>query len=325
MEKKVSIVMATYNPNERYFIEQLKSIEDQTYRNIELLIYDDCSSIEKFKVIQNLTAEILKSTPYQIYRNKINMGSNKTFEELTRIADGEYIAFSDQDDQFDNEKIQVLVDLIEEENSVLAYSDSRVIDEESNVISNSFKEFSKRLIHVYGENIGPSFVRRNSVTGCTMIIRNDVAKKALPFPVYNIYVHDHWLTLIAASMGKISYSQRPLISYRIHGNNQIGSSLLIGIDDKESYIKNKLKVEEKKYFYLIENNHLFNNEVLEEAKAYLRDMESRINFFKRTNLFNLIKLIKNRRIDFQLFIYEILIATSPKFLQRMLIKIYKGG
>lgn len=325
MGKKVSIVMATYNPNELYLEEQLESIENQTYRSIELLICDDCSSIEKFNEIQLIADKILKETKFKIIRNEINSGSNKTFEKLTNMADGDYIAFSDQDDQFDTDKIQILVDLIEKEQSTLAYSDSRLIDGEGKLISNSFKEYSKRLIHIYGDNKGPAFVRRNSVTGCTMIIRNDIAKKALPFPDYHIYVHDHWLTLLAATLGRISYSPHPLISYRIHGNNQIGSSILKGIDDKKSYIENKLKVEKRKYLYLIEKAQLFNDGVVKEAKAFLMDMESRIEFFNNTNFINFIKLIKNRKIDFQLFVYEILVAVSPTSIQRKLIKMYKGG
>ena len=38
----VSILLAVYKPNEAWFIEQLISLNEQTYENIELLVYDDC-------------------------------------------------------------------------------------------------------------------------------------------------------------------------------------------------------------------------------------------------------------------------------------------
>lgn len=325
VHKKVSIVMATYNPNMMYLEEQLKSIENQSYRNIELFICDDCSTEEKYSEILNLANKVLKNTAYSIIQNESNMGSNRTFEKLTMMATGEYIAYSDQDDQFDRDKIQVLVDLLENEGSILAYSDARVIDGEGKVISESFKRFAKRVEHTYGNDQTSFFIRRNSVTGCTMLIRSDAAKDALPFPDYKIYVHDQWITLLASTKGKISYSERPLISYRIHGGNQIGSSLLKQVEDKETYLKNKLIDEKARYEFLTENSKYFSIEQRREINDYLLDSQCRINFFQHTNVSSFIFLLKNRKIDFQLFGFEVLIATLPKFAQRKMIKMIKGG
>ena len=53
MYKKVDIIMSVYNPNEKYLIKQLKSLNDQDYPNIKIYIYDDCvtkkANVEIFK------------------------------------------------------------------------------------------------------------------------------------------------------------------------------------------------------------------------------------------------------------------------------------
>lgn len=324
LDKKITIVMATYNPNSKFFKEQLESIENQSYKNLELLILDDCSALEKFEEIKRIAAEILENVPFQIGKNDVNLGSNKTFEILVKKATGFYIGLADQDDIFDANKFEKLVEIIQGENAVLAYSDARVIDEDGNQTHESFKGYAKRVVHMHGENIGPSFIRRNSVTGCTMLIRMDVAKMSLPFPDYKSYVHDHWMTLIAATQGKIAYSEKPLISYRIHGNNQIGSSLLKGVEDKSTYIECKLLVEKQKYIALEEKKNLLSEEMQIEVQKYLDNMKARIDFYGQANLRNFIRVTSTRKIDFQLFVYEILLAASPKFIQRKLISTYKG-
>lgn len=325
MDKKITIVMATYNPEGRFFEEQLKSIEGQTYKNIELLIQDDCSSPEKYELISKMTTEILINTPFKLAQNEVNLGSNKTFEKLIELASGDYIGLADQDDVFDDNKFEKLVELIENEGAVLAYSDARVIDGDGELINESFKAHAKRVVHMHGDNMGPAFIRRNSVTGCTMLICTDIAKLALPFPDFRAYVHDHWMTLIAATQGRISYSESPLISYRIHGNNQIGSSLLKGVEDKKTYLENKLRIEEQKYLVLAEKRDLFDEVMQDEVQQYIDNMEARQDFFRKINAKNYIKLVTTRKIDFQLFAYEVLIAVSPKFVQRKLISKYKGG
>lgn len=323
MNKKITIVMATYNPESRFFEEQLQSIESQTYDNIELLIRDDCSTSEEFEKINKIATKVLKKIPFEISQNEVNLGSNKTFEKLVELASGDYIGLSDQDDVFDENKFEKLVELLESEGAVLAYSDARVIDSVGNVTNTSFKAHAKRVVHIHGDNMGPAFIRRNSVTGCTMLIRTNIAKLALPFPNYAAYVHDHWLTLIAATQGRISYCEMPLISYRIHGNNQIGSSLLKGVEDKKTYLENKLRVEEIKYSVLAEKSRFFNQEMQVEVQAHIDNMESRQNFFRKVSAKNFAKLVTTKKVDSQLFVYEVLLAVSPKFVQRKLISMYK--
>ena len=77
----------------------------------------------------------------------------------------------------------------------------------------------------------------NSVTGCTAFFRRTLLDKALPFP--EMFMHDHWLAIVAKDQGGLKYLDKPLVSYRQHGNNSIGA--LVSCKDN---IENARKREE---------------------------------------------------------------------------------
>lgn len=316
---KITLVMATHNPDLSFFEEQLKSIENQTYKDIELIILDDFSCSNKYASIQQIADKVLIKTSFSIGRNEENIGSNKTFEKLVSKVSGDYIGFCDQDDIYLSSKYETLIRLIEIEGAALAYSDSKVIDAYGSVVSNSFKGYARRIRHLYGENLGGEFIRRNCVTGCTMLVRRDIVEKALPFPESSIFVHDHWIAFVATSNGRITYSKQPLVLYRLHGNNQIGNTILPGVRDKRSYLDNKLRQELRKYEFVLERCDLFDRDVLNMTQAHIRDISSRIKFFESTSFKNFFQVLKFRKIDWELFVFECSLSMSPLFLQHKLI------
>jgi glycosyltransferase involved in cell wall biosynthesis len=320
--KSVDIVLATYKPNKVYLQKLLKSLNDQTYSKINLIVRDDSEDNKEFEKIKALTSKSITAFDYEIFKNNKNLGSNKTFEELTKDASADYIAYCDQDDIWEKEKIAKLVDVIERENAILAYSDLSVIDGNDNQTANSFKDIHKRLKHVEGDNLFEYFLRRNSVTGCTMLIKSEIAKNAIPF-CNDFYVHDHWLTLFASSSGKIAYVSEPLIRYRIHGGNQIGASMLSGIECKEDYYTKKLLKEKDKYKCLLDNYKFDdNNKAL--IKKILRWTEERTSFFEKRSISSTISMIKKIKDDYQLIVLEMAISFLPnEFSKKIICKIKK--
>lgn len=315
--KTVNIVLATYKPNIMFFEKLLKSLNDQTYQKIKLIVRDDSEDYEEFEKIRALISKTVIAFDYEIFRNNKNLGSNKTFEELTKDASAEYIAYCDQDDIWEKEKIEKLVNVIEREKAVLSYSDLSIIDENDKLTANSFKNINKRLNHLEGNNLFEYFLRRNSVTGCTMLIKAEVAKKAIPF-CNDFYVHDHWLTLFASSIGKIAYVPEPLIRYRIHGGNQIGASMLSGIECKADYYRKKLLKEKVKYNYLLDN-YKFDADCRDLINKTLCWTEERISFFENSNLKNSITMINKIKDDYQLILLEIAINYLPNTVSRKVI------
>lgn len=307
--KLVNIVLAIFRPNMGFLEKLLDSLNNQIYSEIVIIIRDDSEDETIHCQISKMIKDRIRNFNYVIYKNAKNIGSNKTFELLTKEANGDYIAYCDQDDIWDKEKIFKLVNSIEKEGAVLCYSDLSIIDGNDKLIAKSFKDINKRVEHVYGVDLFKYFLRRKSVTGCTMLIKSDIAQKAIPFCDY--YVHDHWLTLWASIEGKIAYVKEPLVKYRIHDNNQIGASMLDGINNKEEYIIKKLIKEKEKYEYLLKKYN-FDNIQRQEIMQSGEWIGKKIDFFKRKNLKNTIFIISGFREDWQLVTLEMLINFAPK-------------
>ena len=229
----ISILMAVYEPRMDWLKQQLDSLEAQTYPNLKLYIRDDFSSDVSFTEIQECVQKSIHSFPYVIKRNKKNLGSNDTFEQLTLEAEGEYFAYCDQDDIWLPEKLETLIREITRANGLLACSDMYVIDGDGRLCADSISKIRRRHIFQSGrEKVLKTLLTRNFVTGCTMLIDASTAKAAIPF--LPEMVHDHWLAVVASARGTVISVLKPLIRYRIHGGNQTG--ILVGVSCRADYI-----------------------------------------------------------------------------------------
>lgn len=89
----VSVVMANYKTQLDYLKEAIDSILNQTFRNFELIIIDDCSQDESLTYIQRLCDPRVK-----LVINERNMGLTKSLNKGLKLAAGKYIARMDSDD-----------------------------------------------------------------------------------------------------------------------------------------------------------------------------------------------------------------------------------
>ena len=91
----VSVIMAEYNTNIEFLKDSIKSIINQTYLNLELILIDDCGDNSKLlnKIVSNLNDDRIK-----IYKNKSNKGLVYSLNKAIDIANGDYIARMDTDD-----------------------------------------------------------------------------------------------------------------------------------------------------------------------------------------------------------------------------------
>ena len=76
--------MAVYEPRMDWLREQLESLNAQTYPNLMLYVRDDCSPTVPHEEIQSCLQDCISAFPWQLRRNERNLGSNGTFEQLTR-------------------------------------------------------------------------------------------------------------------------------------------------------------------------------------------------------------------------------------------------
>lgn len=232
----ISILMAVYEPRMDWLRQQLVSLNDQTYPNLRLYIRDDCSPTVPYEQIQSCVQECITRFSYTITRNEKNLGSNATFELLTKEAEGDLFAYCDQDDVWLPEKLTVLQEAMERERAVLAYSDVSAVDDEGKLLARSLRELRPRLTYLEGSDLAPKLFFRNCVAGCAMLVNSNIAKRAIPFPRQTVC--DHWIALLAATEGTVAFVPDQLVRYRQHKRNQTG--VLAGVSDKQSYLRYKV-------------------------------------------------------------------------------------
>ena len=280
MNQKVDILLATYN-GEKYIKEQVESILNQTYENIQIIISDDCSTDKTRQVLK----EYENNEKIKIFYQEKNLGYVKNFEFLLKQVESNLYMLSDQDDVWKKEKVEKSVEKIESEKLDLVFGDLEVVDENLNTLYKSYNRYM-HLIHKikkYQKDYRLQYLY-NCMTGCTIISRKNWIDKVLPFPTNSKYViHDYWIGLIIALNGKVGYLDTPYILYRQHGTNQVGTkkaskqynelkkvrdmSIDIRIGTFETYVMHeeifdeKLRKQNKKaleYFKMLKNKKNFN-------------------------------------------------------------------
>jgi glycosyltransferase involved in cell wall biosynthesis len=198
----VSIPVVVYN-SESFLKKQLDSLINQTYKNIEIIVCDDCSTDNSLAIIKEY--ELFPN--FTCHRNEKNLGVIKNGEKALSLCNGEYIAGCDHDDIWVENKIEILVNNIG--NHTLIYSNSEMIDENDNLLKENWnlKKISGKCYKL--------LILQNFVPGHTLMFKKDILKDILPLP--QIYLHpDWWFAFVASSIGEIKHLDQTLLYYRQH-------------------------------------------------------------------------------------------------------------
>ena len=311
--------MAVYEPNLNWLREQLRSLNVQTYPQIHLYIVDDCSLTVSFDEIMEVVTECVTRIPFTITRNASNLGSNRTFESLTKLAEGEYFAYCDQDDIWLPKKLDVLHNAIVTTGALLVCSDMYVIDANGKVMAHTITSVRRHHVFRSGSNLLPIFLVSNFVTGCTMLIKASIAKESIPFFPY--MVHDHYLAFYSSIKGLVLSLKEPLIYYRIHDKNQ--TLVMNGVTDKKSYYEKRIVVCIKKFQWLKENiicNDINNCSCISRALSW---GGARNDWYQKRDLTSFYNLWKFRNVKLSETLFELVSLILPNCIFKFLIWLYK--
>lgn len=212
MRPPVTVCMATFN-GALYLKEQVDSILTQLETDDELVIVDDCSTDNTATLIKSYQSDIVK-----IFSNNENRGHVKTFESALRLATNDIILLSDQDDIWIPGRVSLLLNELLNSRCLLATSNFGLIDESGHPLQDPAVILLKENSTTSMSNYIGVLLGRRPYFGCTMALRRDLLKIALPIPSF-VESHDIWLALISNALMSNWHVERQTVLRRIHFHN----------------------------------------------------------------------------------------------------------
>ena len=204
----ISVCLASFNGS-KYIEEQIKSILIQIELGDEIVVVDDASEDNTVAIARNLEDPRIK-----IFQNDRNVGVIGSFERSMRLAQGDIIFLSDQDDVWLPNKVSKIMQAFWEDSAVtLCLSDAMIVDAGGEVKKNTYFEQRGAFKHGVVAN-----VIKNKFLGCSIAFKKSLIMRILPFPS-EIPAHDMWIGLINEIYGKSTFINEPLFQYRRHSEN----------------------------------------------------------------------------------------------------------
>lgn len=289
----ISIAMCTCN-GELFLLEQLESIAKQTVLSDELIICDDQSTDETLKVVQDFQ----KKSPFhiKIYSNSSKLGPTKNFEKAISLCNENMIVLSDQDDVWCPNKLERIISVFKNYPKIgYLFSNAMIVDEKLQNSSFTMWErisfdFMQRKDYKQGQQL-KVLLKHNVVTGATIAFRVGLRKLILPIPEQ--WIHDAWIALLLSAANiKGTFIEEPLIKYRQHSNQIIGTKVLSFNEQIQKAYLNKLDYYEllSKSFENVLNRLALmdklsaNTELLIQSKIHhlkIRQMIHLVQYWKR--------------------------------------------
>jgi glycosyltransferase involved in cell wall biosynthesis len=217
MEKPlVSICIPSYNASE--FIEEtLKSCLNQSYRNIEIIITDDCSDDNTIEKILSFEDSRIK-----LIRNEQNLGVQRNWNKALMISSGKYCKVMGADDIIYPDCIEEQVKVLENPNN----SDVVLVTSYKDVINQNGKKIISRKFPVYGKINGIKAIKKSLHRGTNMIgepvaglFRKEILEKSGYYGDDNLYMIDMDLWCRILKYGNLYVIDKYLYSFRISTNS----------------------------------------------------------------------------------------------------------
>ena len=289
---KVIVLMSTYN-GERFLKEQIESILNQKGAfQLDLVVRDDGSSDGTVNIL-----EYYKNKKLLNWYSGENLGPALSFIDLLyNSKEYDYYAFADQDDFWQDDKLERGIKKIESiYNPCVYFSNASLVDENLNYLGRDVYKCSPKLDFYTLSCAG-------GILGCTMILNNQlvecIKKKS---PPTKIVMHDFYISVLCKYLGgEILYDNYCSLKYRQHGNNVIGvahgkSNIII---NRFKFItrKKKISISNQSNELLKYNSDLNYKNWAESIAKYRNNLYRRIllSFSLKTRYVNLNMSLKMR-------------------------------
>jgi glycosyltransferase involved in cell wall biosynthesis len=222
---KISVAMTTFN-GARYLGEQLDSILAQERLPDEVIVCDDGSTDATVELLRDYASR--SPCPMTVVVNEERLGSTKNFEQAIGLCSGDIIALCDQDDVWRGPKLAVIESAFDADPELgVVLSNADLIDENGVTLRrdlwtrarlNKRRQRALNNSRRYDLLFGMPFA-----TGAAMAFRARFKPLVLPIPTEApSFIHDRWIAVAIAAVGRIALIPDKLIGYRIHSQQQLG-------------------------------------------------------------------------------------------------------
>jgi glycosyltransferase involved in cell wall biosynthesis len=218
----ISVALCTYNGT-RFLQEQLASLQAQECLPEELVVCDDRSTDNTVELLESFARTA--PFPVRIHVNQENLGSTRNFDRAMRLCAGSFIAFCDQDDIWHPKRLSECARVLRDDPRLgMVFSNGELIDDTGTRLPGRLWDkftFDRAIRERIRRGDMLPLVRYRFVTGATMMFRS--ALRDYLCPAAGEWLHDGWIAALIACMAGVSFLDQPLIRYRIHAQQQVGT------------------------------------------------------------------------------------------------------
>ena len=122
---KVSVITPSYN-SEKYIRQTIESVQNQTFKNWEMIVVDDCSSDNTCEIVAKMAME---DDRIRLYRQKKNSGAAKARNLALELSTGRFVAYLDSDDIWIPEKLEHQIKFMLERKAGFSCTSYEVIED----------------------------------------------------------------------------------------------------------------------------------------------------------------------------------------------------
>lgn len=273
---KSSVVIATYN-GEKFIVEQLESLLNQTVKPNEVIINDDCSSDNTALLVERFIRKHQLEQSWHLFINDENIGYAGNFHKAIGQSSSEVVFLCDQDDLWENDKIEVMVEALNANPKIeLLCCMHEVIN----------KEGIKQKGILVSKQRNSNALRKVSITevlnkyhwpGMAMAFRRDFYK-SLPYSIAHRNIpHDFILALLASEKSNFFEIDYVGVYHRRHGNNAARE------EHKVMRNLNRVKKLEDIDTYSVMLESILSSMMLMEAST-IDKLRSRLSFVNRRKI-----------------------------------------
>lgn len=303
---KISIVIATYN-GEKYILEQLESILKQTRKPDEVLICDDCSTDSTIRIISDFISKNCLQN-WKLISNKSNKGWRRNFWDGILSASGDCIFLCDQDDIWNNRKVELMSHLMEDKADIELLA-SGYIKFFSNGKKEPMNESGKVIRQALYDNIFNILL-----PGCTYCVKRKLVNRLSSYWTPDT-AHDEILWRYALFSGTLYIYQKNLIWWRKHADSawSVQGQQAKDIDKRVQWTKfanEQLTLLEK---YLVENHQDsgINLKIIHNNKRWISDRQY---FYMNRKISTAVKLLSEVKYynSFKQYLGDLYITLMKK-------------